>query len=198
MKDRPILFSAPMVRAILDGTKTQTRRAVKPQPTSDVRAAGAILSSTSPCAEGTWWWLDSIDIMEANVVGEAFRCPYGQPGDRLWVRETWGPCDGGFCYRADERDGSPAKPDDGRWHPSIHMFRAASRITLEVTGVRVERLQDISEADAIAEGIERADTGIPICDAKTWYRVLWEQINGAGSWDAKPWVWVVEFKRVTP
>ena len=182
MRERPILFSAPMVRAILEGRKTQTRRVARtpPHPVHGHRLAAAT-------------------------------CPYGQPGDRLWVRETWGPCDGGFCYRADEPEGSTAKPDDGRWHPSIHMLREASRITLEVTGVRVERLQSISDDDAIAEGLERHAqsplwkrgplstdqnivdwTGFPLLA----FRSIWEAINGAESWAANPWVWVVEFRRV--
>jgi hypothetical protein len=141
-------------------------------------------------------------------------CPYGQPGDRLWVREAfihepadyvWEasvsiPCrPATTVYRADAGD-----PRGGRWTPSIHMPRSLSRITLEVTAVRVERLQDISEADAIAEGIERRGPGWAwYSDPKAYtmqpivsYCDLWEQINGPGSWDANPWVWVVEFNRV--
>lgn len=205
-KERPILFSAPMARAILDGTKTQTRRAVK-LPLKD-RDFGCELAG--------------------NEVGqaEAHRlCPYGQPGDGLWVRETWqhsnfplGPYDDACTvfYRADYLD-DPHGPDgeksaEGKyrtWIPSIHMYRSASRILLEVTDVRVERLQDISEADAIDEGIGK--TGPADADgrrhfglecstideptASRAYRLLWESINGAASWAANPWVWVVEFKR---
>jgi hypothetical protein len=179
MKERPILFSAPMVRGILAGTKVQTRRVVKPQ------------------AMGQW--------------GPVVPCPYGQPGDRLWVREAWDfipegdpgtpSCagirywaDAGYELRTPPSNYNPMLYGKERVRPSIHMPRWASRITLEVTGVRVERLQDISEADARAEGISRADC--PDWHATTDYRALWESIHGPGSWAANPWVWVVEFKRV--
>lgn len=189
MKTRPILFSAPMVRAILSGTKTQTRRAVKDRH----------IDAAPPACFFQW-------LRE--------RCTYGKPGDRLWVRETWQaffddevPADRPRGPR--HTMGIPARPDrksfvfyradgpgpvhrDGyaaRWMPSIHMPRKYSRITLEVTGVRVERLQDISHADAMAEGMA-------LDDAIYDYSRLWEQINGTGSWDANPWVWVIEFQRV--
>ncbi|WP_422096847.1 hypothetical protein [Variovorax sp.] len=195
MKERPILFSAPMVRALLDGTKTQTRRVVKPQP-----------DSISP---------DGIParFFHQRAIGSGYpvqiRSPYGQLGDRLWVRETWQavrgddrarhictsprPDVGWIEYAATPREDEPAY----KWRPSIHMPRWASRIDLEVTGVRIERLQDISEADARAEGY---DIGPPPCidDPVRWYRYLWEQLNGAGSWDANPWVWVVMFRRARP
>jgi len=185
MKERPILMSAPMVRAILAGTKTQTRRVAK----------GEALR-----------WLVRDGFTPGFVADPGNRlCPYGQPGDRLWVREShwWfkdehDPVTGYFPppltiedveYRADGE-----KP--GRaWRPSIHMPRWASRITLEVTSVRVERLQDISEADAISEGIPTSDVSPP--DACRFaYRLLWESINGPGSWDANPFVWVVSFRRI--
>ena len=170
---------------------------------------------------------------EVHELRRPCRCPYGEPGDRLWVRETWahenmphGPYQPGCAvfYRADYMD-DPLGPDlerspDGirrRWIPSIHMPRAACRLELEVTGVRVERLHDISEADAVDEGIRisswakrsMACQGIYECqmpDGKTHfndsayelYRILWDQINGRGAWDANPWVWVIEFKRVKP
>ena len=189
MKTRPILFSAPMVRAILSGTKTQTRRAVKDRH----------IDAAPPACFFQW-------LRE--------RCTYGKPGDRLWVRETWQaffddevPADRPRGPR--HTMGIPARPDrksfvfyradgpgpvhrDGyaaNWLPSIHMPRKYSRITLEVTGVRVERLQDISHADAMAEGMA-------LDDAIYDYSRLWEQINGTGSWDANPWVWVIEFQRV--
>ena len=181
--ERPILFSGPMVRAILDGRKTVTRRIVR------------------------------------GV--EMPRCPYGSPGDRLWVRETW--ClahpdyhdtdreagsrpvkDGRFCFYAatddvDTGDGSP-------WKPSIHMPRWASRITLEVVCIRVERLQEIDEVDILAEGVTvdvvAKLTGTPWADMPTlhhaWER-LWDSINGdRASWASNPWVWRVEFRRVQP
>lgn len=223
MKERPILMSAPMVRAILAGTKTQTRRVVKPQP--DVAEWQAIqrMHGTGPdgSRHGDW--------REFRVVGEdwpdgpedSIFCPYGAPGDRLWVRETWA------CF--DERAMLHRRPDaihyaastspqgdeirkefGVRWRPSIHMPRWACRITLEVISTSVERLQEISEADAVAEGIERtvtgegwrrydADTGQeaaglhPCADPVSSYRSLWDSINGPDSWDANPWVWVLEF-----
>ncbi|TQK10218.1 hypothetical protein [Herbaspirillum sp. SJZ107] len=191
MKERPILFTGPMVRAILDGSKTQTRRIAKEFAGRDD--------------------LDAILKRFPNQNG----CPHGQPGDRLWVRETfghpWHHAQPDYFYRATDA-AVETHPDFGRWTPSIHMPRRASRILLEITGVRVERLQDISEADAWAEGIEAFDgaledmaifemarrTGRPFEDAATTYAALWESINGAGSWDANPWVWVIEFKRVAP
>ena len=208
MKERPILFSAPMVRAILDWRKTQTRRVVKPQPPDDIGLPIGVDLYSPTCIGKNGDEYPGDEIFGAySECGEwGVKCPYGQPGDRLWVRETWGPCDGGVCYRADEDAGSVALPDDGRWTPSIHMPRWASRITLEITGVRVERLQDISEADAIAEGVPAVSsggvtlfttTGVNCFQAaKGAYAALWESINGPGSWDANPWVWVVEFRRI--
>lgn len=187
MKERPILFSAPMVRALLDGTKTQTRRiASKPVRHPDLGnlyAPGALVLEREP----------------QHVIERA--CPYGQPGDRLWVRETWAPMTIGYAYGADPVwNASP----DGKWRPSIHMPRAACRIKLEITGLRIERLQDISEADAKAEGVTWQEwcqnddgTNEPYEEAADAFKRLWEQINGGGSWDANPWVWVVEFKVVS-
>ena len=188
---KPILFSGEMVRAILDGRKTQTRRVIKPQPSAGVRRSVFVLSGLE------------------DGHGRELRCPYGRPGDTLWVRETWQavsgndrarhimthprPDRGWLEYAATPRADEPAY----KWRPSIHMPRWASRITLEVTGVRVERLQDISEADAWAEGCEGYDDDVT--GGKSGYREyceLWEKINGKGSWDLNPWVWVVEFKGV--
>jgi hypothetical protein len=159
----------------------------------------------------------ALSIRVRGAVYQAFspkflpvRCPYGQPGDRLWVREAWSRDeeDGALFYRADVGTGNEA--DDWqrniyegasgyRWKPSIFMPRWASRILLEVTAVRVERLQDISEADAIAEGAPWAACGAPQEGShKAGFAQLWESINGPNSWDANPWVWVIEFKRVTP
>ena len=210
MKERPILFSAPMVRAILAGTKTQTRRAVKPHKAFvewGVKGPGDAYDATVDDA-GQGFFLVAGDHGYAGPVP----CPYGQPGDRLWVRECWARDDedASLMYRADVGLGGDADEWergrlDGvpryRWRPSIHMPRWASRITLEVTGVRVERLNDISGPDAAAEGIQfRAlGAGVPL-KGNIWkqniekFRALWESINGAGSWDANPWVWVVEFK----
>ncbi len=195
-KERPILFSAPMVRALLAGTKTQTRRVVKPQPEFDG-------PERLHHAEVALW-------REAMLT---LRCPYGQPGDRLWVRETWQavngddrarhivthprPNRGWIEYAATPRLDEPAY----KWRPSIHMPRWASRITLEVTSVRVERLQDISEADALAEGVNvhpdhHGKPRTSIYSPVQAYADLWDQINGAGSWAANPWVWAVSFKVV--
>ncbi len=216
MKERPILFSTPMVRAILAGTKTQTRRVVKAAPPPGAQRvirpfAGVRLQ---------WAATDPHDMEQGQLVlGDVPRYPYGQPGDRLWVREAWRavwssdhepPRNFDESYRFWYEADTPLQDGYGKLRPSIHMPRCASRITLEVTGVRVERLQDISEADALAEGIERCQdgkfpnylspsgyAGNPVAS----YRTLWESINGTGSWDANPWVWVVEFKRaegITP
>lgn len=199
MKERPILFQGPMVRAILDGRKTQTRRIVKPQPPRSVRTMGL-----HPLESGRLGYFDD--------GGKEHPCPYGQPGDRLWVRETFLAgieFDGNgmptenerVWYRATEPDlawynGESDFPSENPpWKPSIHMPRWASRITLDVTGVRVERLHDISDADVWAEGWESVSLGN--CDHKD-FAALWESINGPASWHANPWVWVVEFKRVEP
>lgn len=207
IKERPILFQGAMVRALLNGTKTQTRRVMKPQPR---RVDGGV-----PFGDGPAW-------AHAEPCTAMIRCPYGQRGDRLWVRETsaqnWNQLsdtrmDRSYVYRADGEQRAQDNGTDLPWRPSIHMPRVASRITLEITGVRVERLQDISEADAVAEGVidlplavmppgslwaAHATAG-PKLHAKTAagaYRLLWESINGPDSWDANPWVWVVEFIRI--
>lgn len=203
MKDRPILFSGPMVRALLNGTKTQTRRVVKYAAHDLIDADGWPLRDLSECGAG-----------EVRT-----GCPYGQPGDRLWVRETFAKIDGQTQpwietdYRATYTHGDRLGDTLGikkRWTPAIHMPRAASRITLEVTGVRVEQLQDISEADAVAEGVhpdprcrQDDDTAAfqrigPVRDNSfpiARYGALWESINGPGSWRSNPWVWVIEFRR---
>jgi len=174
MKERPILFSAPMVRAILDGSKTQTRRVVK-----DAQPAGIGLCHWSKTG---WAHLQ----LSGGCSCQTVRCPYGIPGDRLWVRETFnGNAEVGYAYRATEPDmnGCP-------WRPSIFMPRAASRILLEITDVCVQRLQKISDEDARAEGYDRSHA-FP----REWFALLWERINGTGSWHANPWVWVITFQR---
>ena len=239
-KERPILFSAPMVRAILEGRKTVTRRPVKGLSTSFAVTTAA---DESPLNAGCW-----------NVGGPIIRCPYGKPGERLWVRETWY-CDhselmSGPYLKPDDLDVSEARDDgtlvyaaDGlapyeaeqpTWKPSIHMPRWACRILLEITDVRVERLQDISDEQAKAEGCFFTDYGKDCfhggrgirdateCEypaskhqqrpgwmwdktdshgqcldsARNAFANLWNATGG--DWDANPWVWVVEFKRVTP
>lgn len=193
MKERPILFSAPMVRALLAGRKQQTRRILKPQPQM---VQGKRIAP---------WEGDGVTLMRLlEQTGK--RCPYGQPGDRLWVRESWGVSP--IYDNTKPRDLKPRgmkvgyAADDGlrgcKTRPSIHMPRWAGRITLEVTGVRVERLQDISEADALAEGVsailDEMRRATPRCD----FQALWQSINGPDSWAANPWVWVIEFKRIKP
>lgn len=205
MRERPILFNGAMVRAILAGQKTQTRRAVK----------GIALD-----------WLGKAQFTPEYVASPGNDlCPFGQPGDRLWVRETWRPetihscamdtcdCDSvGVSYAADgewiPHTWQNPPPDD--WYmpaaaargnvPSIHMPRWACRLVLEITAVRVERLQAISEADAIAEGLSQSDTGSWLpgpCDHPEWaFHQLWAQVYGDPAWEANPWVWVIEFKRV--
>ena len=195
MKERPILFNAPMVRAILDGRKTVTRRVVKPQPAGEIRRGEPDFNHWID----TKYWERQNQKENRGIGTRGFACPYGQPGgDRLYVRETFGHfernenfapgCE--VFYRADG-ESLAVEP----WRPSIHMPRWASRITLEVTGVRVEKLQEISRGDAMAEGcpfpnMAKGD------DPRHWYTALWEQINGHGSWEANPWVWVIEFRRL--
>ncbi|WP_374005548.1 hypothetical protein [Delftia lacustris] len=208
MKERPILFSGPMVRALLAGTKTQTRRIVKPQPDSTHSGypywniGGYRASWCRSAADGG-------PLEPSNPL----LCPYGQPGDRLWVRETFGHfernenfkpgCD--VFYRADG-DCLELEP----WRPSIHIPRWASRILLEITSVRIERLQDISHEDARAEGLE-CMAGDPECGYRNYldktsqdwtlspresFQSLWESINGPASWSANPWVWPLDLRRL--
>ncbi len=206
MKERPILFSAPMIRALLAGTKTQTRRVCK-------QAGG--LSFSVDCEDGiaemSWLHGDGpgYDVHETI---KRVPCPYGVPGDRLWVKETHlyvGPGSGSDLpsYREERAKREHHKPEncwyradgdrDVVWTPSIHMFRGLSRITIEVTDVRVERLQDISEADAKAEGVERHRPATIVDRAyRVPYQTLWGSINGAGSWDANLWVWAISFRRL--
>ncbi len=197
MKERPILFSAPMVRALLAGTKTQTRRPVKTQ--------ACILGEEFPGPRGADGFSRAY-LMHRECDRKAMLdlSPYGQPGDRLWVREAWRaalayeltpprdiPPGTPIAYQA---DGAGTLPhiNVGKLRPGMFMPRWASRITLEITEVRVERLQDISEADAAAEGV----TTDPACPAYDAYAALWDEINGAGAWEANPWVWAVSFKRI--
>lgn len=229
MTERPILFSGPMVRAILSGQKTQTRRVVKPQPPASVTLMDTYHHPKDDTHYCVWGWNGKEIVEDSDRV-----FPYGQPGDRLWVRESiclhnhfafplgpksmfTGTGERVWSYAADNYGGHT------QTRPSIHMPRWASRITLEITAVRVERLQQITNNDAQAEGVEFAaphrhgiygidveelpgkviadpyaeyhNTGINDC----WicsFRVLWESINGPGSWALNPWVWVIEFRRV--
>ncbi|WDZ97932.1 hypothetical protein Herbaro_09180 [Herbaspirillum sp. WKF16] len=236
MRERPILFSAPMVRALLAGEKTQTRRIVKPQPLDDFPRRGSVdFDGFLPYEDVAQWSAEAAG-------GGAFKtevqeCPHGTVGDRLWVREAFsGPYHQHGQPPSTWNQSSPiwhwadGNPDAGDWtppKPSIHMPRWASRILLEITGVRVERLQDISEQDALAEGIEKNWTGdpsegqngfgtigwVPDCGwinymedmdgdpaytPRDSFRSLWQSINGRDSWAANPWLWVVEFRRIEP
>lgn len=226
-RERPILFNDQMVRAILDGRKTVTRRVMKPQPMPSksgghhwpCKVHQSMLHVERELQNGEGCWCG---LAEAA-------CPYGQPGDRLWVRETWhvgkphdktAPADilapllaegrgitvlytaGGWQSVGPAGREEPIYPDDqplpdwaGKGRPSIHMPRWACRILLEITAVRVERLQDISDPGALAEGVSHSEmhSGDSLVDV---FARLWESTGG--DWAANPWVWVVEFKRVTP
>ena len=228
--ERPILFSAPMVRAILDGRKTVTRRLVKPQPKlyRDFLGDGYVFAVED---KDRPWVVRCLGLLN---FAELYS-PYGKPGDRLWVREPWRvpaslddlsgkqiaeKClDAGYrkpwCPTQYEADGARTSQREwrefgsklgestpGRYRHARFMPRWASRLTLELTGVRVERLQDISYADAAKEGAEQAPDfrhglGHPMAmNRRAGFANLWEQLNGAGSWDANPWVWVAEFRRL--
>jgi hypothetical protein len=239
VKERPILFSGPMVCAILEGRKTQTRRAINPQP-----RVGHVISpdwGTSPdghqFGEPGLWLENGPDYPDGAE--DERRCPYGMPGDRLWVRETWRSweerCDDGtggehgydtpcgphcqqtyVAYRATPRQGFRPRPDRaaitfldestplhryhesliGPWRPSIFMPRAFSRLTLEITTVRVQRVQDIGQGDACAEG---CPSGI---EPTGWFSRLWdgvrsgERLKRGEGWNANPWVWAITFQAV--
>lgn len=242
IKERPILFSGEMVRAILEGRKTQTRRVMKPQP---VHKDGGYFWPSHPDWKIGWAAEDSAAAKLPNFKVEPAtewfiengKCPYGQPRDRLWVRETWaqtvnlnrrtnwpgrphlkctdyyeiGACMPCYIYRADgetdwvDDDGSPT--DASYWKPSIHMPRWASRILLEITDIRVERMQDITLEGALAEGAPQYTSSTKlhrefIPEDKGCYRAgfreFWDSLNekrGFG-WDANPWVWLIGFKVV--
>lgn len=254
-KERPILFSGPMVRALLAGRKTQTRRVVKLRPrevnpTLDVQGVPIVAHSWAMAPDGTWHiFCDRnnhgdqarYDSLIRRRYGDGpsggFPCPYGRVGDRRYVKESAWIAPAGFAdipsdnthvdhegrgrmvaYAADDRWGETARCCDDfkiKLTPSIHLPRWASRITLEITGVRVERLQEITEADAIAEGLDShpcfarpgkmlyRDYALRAYDPFEWYaspvrsyQSLWESINGPGSWERNDWVWVIEFRVV--
>jgi len=224
MRERPILFNGPMVRAILGGTKGQTRRPVRmPEGWPGDGPMRPTSVAMVQASEGTCAWLVQRDADEIGSTQTGVRCPFGAPGDRLWVRETlkrgaWGDADDAVFYAADD---APAwdvtRPCVWPWKrpvlPSIHCPRGLSRLTLEVTGVRVERLQDITEADALAEGVVQVPSGgyvvrgtaqdaCGLCHTSpvTAFSIAWDDAYGEGdhAWEHNPWVWVVEFRRVTP
>lgn len=221
MKESPILFNAAMVRALLAGAKTQTRRVMKIQPPSDKYRLSTLLSTTGrKCDEGKSHWITMLNGYTIDDGSQPlFSCPYGYAGDQLWVKETWRTwksldhvkpslLENGIIidYAAGGNSVGAGLVCDvsEKWRPSLYMQKRFSRIQLEITGVRVERLNDISEADARAEGgpqILGFNNGKEKFGWQTyieWYQELWESINGAGSWDANPWVWVVEFKVIKP
>lgn len=200
--EKPILFKDDMIRAILEGRKTQTRRIIKPQPE---------LTTGSGFAWNGWLYGQGSTHAETVRNFAKNTCPYGKAGDRLWVREAHAfvpmpayRCSAGIYQQINPSDDYEAcvyreNFDRARsfpWRPSVHMPRWASRITLEITDVRVERLQDISIDDAKAEGgPTHGHSGAEISPRKG-FRHLWGRINGHESWDANPWVWVIEFKRI--
>jgi hypothetical protein len=190
-RERPILFSGEMVKALLDGRKTQTRRIVKPQPWS--------ITAHWPDDSSHVLWQDV--LKNQHYYTECGYCPYGRPSDRLWVRETWQDCRGcgRVSYRADKHDaGCICYEPLGRWRPSIFMRRDDSRITLEIVSVRVERVQEITSQDCVAEGLELVRPefagNLPFAFAE-----LWDSINAKKHpWDANPWVWRIDFRRIKP
>ena len=191
--ERPILFSGPMVRAILDGRKTQTRRIVKHEIPQHLRHVRRLTNTNGD--EGAV--ITEHPDMRAGQLAASVWCPYGKTGDRIWVRETHLIRGAGTVvdYRADfdPIDAAGHGALYGGWKPSIHMPRRASRITLEVTGVRVERLGCLTNEDAMKEGVTCNGTEPPAIA----FERLWASINGQASWDADPLVWVVTFKRLT-
>jgi hypothetical protein len=198
IKERPILFSAPMVRAILEGRKTVTRRTLKQQPQMVTDRA------IEP-------WAGDAQVLFQQLQQAGRKCPYGKPGDRLWVREAWARI--GIAQAPDQewvvyRESDNRTDYGGPWKPGIHMFRRDSRILLEIIDVRVERLQDITPAQVTAEGVSTQGEALwggewwvdapdqAIEDARKDFADLWTSTGG--DWSSNQWVWVVEFKRVTP
>lgn len=229
VKERPILFSGEMVRAVLAGRKTMTRRVIKPQPPSvelvRKKSGSGYKWYRDPDAPPEWpwrpvgpvWAVRELNIEMANF---GIHCPYGAPGERLWVRETWARSRNNWLYASSavSGEGPQGDTDDwdwdasipNRWRPSIFMPRAASRITLEVTAVRVERLQEMDDWDAIDEGVDDpwwhksyrnsdGDFIEPEGVAVEAFRELWDRINvkrDGCSWESNPWVWVIAFRQV--
>jgi hypothetical protein len=198
--ERPIIFNAAMVRALLDGRKTMTRRIVKPQPPDNYQMFSHL--------DLDGWRYGGCDYKDGIVE----RCPYGQPGDRLWVREAWAaeihmdhlpPRDIPelskiWLLSIDEHE-ADHDPEAGRWRPGMFMPRWASRILLEITNVRVERVQEISESDSIAEGCHVGVGAGNWRNARHRFEDLWDSINGSKpgcSWSSNPWTWCISFKRI--
>ncbi len=229
VKERPIIFSGPMVRAILAGKKTQTRRVMKRQPESSPAmfdpSGGRLDSSLADLPCWAIWPAPQAD-KDGSHADHGCKFPYGRVGDRLWVKETWSPDHAAFypnfptVFRANGEmeieGGKVFSPEVKAWHPfrwrsPIHLPRRLSRLTLEIAGVKAERLNDISEEDAKAEGVvpsveppairalrQAAGAKWVYAGHLTEYRHLWETIHGADSWDANPWVWAIAFRVVPP
>ncbi|MEJ3766320.1 MAG: hypothetical protein WGP72_11960 [Klebsiella quasipneumoniae] len=225
MKERGMIFNAEMVRALLDGRKTQTRRIMKVQPESNQLGLLLITDSTKHSDIGKYHWAES-NATGNHVRSKLFLCPFGAVGDRIWVREGFFPAplemqsepprktmwniayrDGMQMEKLAPAEYNPTIYNYERWTPSIHMPRWASRILLEITDVRVERLNGISEEDARAEGIidggclncgepEPCGCANPEPDATDAFAYLWQSIYGQESWNANPWVWVISFERI--
>ncbi|KQJ58207.1 hypothetical protein AN280_02805 [Pseudomonas aeruginosa] len=199
-RERPILFNDQMVRAILEGRKTVTRRAVKGLqiPTEDKTTPHEGLRWSALGQRHLRYGFNVFGSTEEECAHELARfgvCPFGKPGDRLWVRETFAEIGCRLTFRADLEDGAHCSVT--RWTPSLHMPRWASRILLEITAVRVERLQQITIGEICKEGLARSMYEfIPVTTAFDAFAELWNSTGG--DWDANPWVWVVEFKRVAP
>jgi hypothetical protein len=243
MKEHPILFSTPMVQAILEGRKTMTRRILKPQPDDDGLWDDTNLPRSLQSTLKGW-----NGSTEETGESREWKCPYGQVGDILWVRESWNMCpkdqltpnefyierhDGlpegewAWVYMAESKEEKHiSHPEWGkkRWKPSTHMPKAACRIYLEIIGIKVERLQDISEVDAIDEGVmsikwdtvlswfprykylhdewfKRKNGGViekpPLGPSPSQiFQALWQSINGEESWEENPWVWAITFKKI--
>lgn len=229
IKERPILMHSRSINGILEGRKTQTRRIMKVQPQPNVETwdwAWPLPGKKTTPGSKTYWRNDCAPNQRIST----FYSPYGPSGDRLWVRETWGifsvdsgTVSIGFKQRIPEgktiadTDGglnvlnvdaeivkwSELRINTDKWRPSIFMPRWASRLSLEITGIRVERVQDISEADAKAEGVQLSDEWTGCADDLSGYyreafQFLWDDTNGKGAWDRNDWTWVVDFKRIRP
>jgi hypothetical protein len=214
VKEKPVIFSGPMTKAILSGTKTQTRRVIKPQPT-DSWMREQVTDWSLYYTRNRWGRLEKHLWICHPTENKEIVCPYGKPGDQLWVRERW------YCAGEHECDGYPvryevdadlARAVSTKWRTPIFMPRWASRITLEITNIRVQRVQEISEADAIAEGVRQLRDGsgtyagregpgnlvTPWPTAKEAFADGWDAINAKRgfSWSSNVWVWVLEFKKL--
>ncbi|MCW9252089.1 hypothetical protein N5I36_08965 [Klebsiella aerogenes] len=222
MTERGMIFNGEMVRAILDGRKTQTRRIMKIQPEHSGLGLRRVIDSKNGSDDGKYFWSLS-DACGLKIRSKSFTCPFGSVGDRIWVREAFRVHSRAtdvatLVYKASVRNSwteqthrvpvavcnKAAMPE--KWTPSLHMPRWASRLLLEITDVRVERLREISQADAEAEGVGKLKKGFWKNYQPGWtefqltargsFATLWKSIYGDESWYADPWVWVIEFKRI--